>query len=88
MTCEDLRGHYQNISSTFTLGLLGNSAGFLSSADFFPNQLFQKIISEIPSECQTVWMEIRTDILSVLICVQNVCKGCQQTAPVGKDFRS
>ena len=67
MTCEDLRGHYQNISSTFTLGLLGNSAGFLSSADFFLNQLFQKIISGIPSECQTVWMEIRTDILLVLI---------------------
>ena len=29
---------------------------FLSSADFFfQNQVFRKIILEIPSECQTVW---------------------------------
>ena len=27
---------------------------FLSSADFFQNQLFGKILSGIPSECQTV----------------------------------
>ena len=26
---------------------------FLSSADFFQNQLFRKILSEVPSECQT-----------------------------------
>ena len=31
------------------------------------------------SGCQTVWIYIRTDILSVLIWVQTVCKGCQQT---------
>ena len=34
----------------------------LSSANFFQNQLFQKILSGIPSECQTVWIQIRPDI--------------------------
>ena len=27
---------------------------FLSSADFFQNQIFRKILSGIPSDCQTV----------------------------------
>ena len=38
---------------------------FLSSADFFQNQLFRKILSGIPSECLTVWIQIQTrsDIL-------------------------
>ena len=57
---------------------------FLSSADFFQNQLFRKILSGIPSECQTVWIQIRPDILSDLIWVQTVCKVYQQTAPVDK----
>ena len=52
---------------------------FLSSADFFQNYLFQKILSGTLSECQTVWIQVRTDILSVLIWVQTVCKGYQQT---------
>ena len=45
------------------LCLLGNFACFLSSADFFQNRLFQKILSGIPSECQTVWIQIRAGIL-------------------------
>ena len=49
------------------------------SADFFQNQLFQKILSGIPSECQTDWIQIRPDILSGLIWVQTVCKGYEQT---------
>ena len=40
---------------------------FLLSADFFQNQLFQKILSGIPSECQAVWFQIRPNILSRLI---------------------
>ena len=47
---------------------------FLSSADFFQNQVFRKIISGIPSECQTDWIQIRPDILSGLICVQSVSR--------------
>ena len=43
---------------------------FLSSADFFQNQLFQAILSETQSEYQTIWIQIRTDF---------ICKGYQQT---------
>ena len=35
---------------------------YLLSADCFRNQLFRKILSEIPSECETVWIQIRPDI--------------------------
>ena len=56
---------------------------FLSSADFFQNQLFGKIISGIPSECQTHWIQIRPDTVPGLICVQSVCKGFEQTTLVG-----
>ena len=53
---------------------------FLSSADFFfQNQIFRKILSGIPFECQTDWIQIRPDILSGLIWVQSVCKGYHQT---------
>ena len=34
---------------------------------FFPNQLFGKILSGIPAECQTDWIQIRPDVLSGLI---------------------
>ena len=47
---------------------------FVSSADFF-NELYKTNLSGIPSECQTVWLQIRTDVLSGLIWVQTVCKG-------------
>ena len=50
----------------------------LLSADFFFHLLFQKILSGSLSECQMVWIQIRTDILSVLIWVQTVCKCYQQ----------
>ena len=49
----------------------------LLSADFFQNNFFQKIISGILSKCKMVWIQIRTDNLSVLILVQSVCKGYQ-----------
>ena len=52
---------------------------FLSSADLFQNQLFQKILSGTLSECQAVWNQIRTDILSLLIWFQTICKGYHQT---------
>ena len=50
----------------------------LSSADFLQNQLFRKILSGIPSECQTVRIQIRSDILSGLIWARLFCKGYQQ----------
>ena len=57
-----------------TLCLLCNFASFLSSAEFFQNQLFRKIISGIPSECKTVWIQIRSDKMSGLIWFQTVSK--------------
>ena len=51
----------------------------LSSANFFQSELFPKILSGTLPECQTVWIQIKTDILSVMIWVQTVCKGYQQT---------
>ena len=41
--------------------------------------LFGYWIFSLPSRCQTVWIQIRPNILSGLICVQNVCKFYQQT---------
>ena len=55
---------------------------------FFFNLLFQKKkkknLSGIPSECQTVWIQIqiRPDVLSGLIWVQTVCTGYQQMTKV------
>ena len=40
---------------------------------------FQKVLSGTLSECQMVWVKIRTDILSVLICVQTICQDYQKT---------
>ena len=59
---------------------------FLSSADFFKINFFEKKkkISGTPSEFQTVLIQIRPDILSGLIWVQTACKGYQQTTLVGK----
>ena len=54
--------------------MLGNFACFLSSADFFQNQLIRKILSGISSECQTVWIQIRPDI-SDLVSRQKVKVG-------------
>ena len=48
--------------SLLTLCMLGNFACFLSSADFFQNQLFRKILSGIPSECQTVRIQVGSDL--------------------------
>ena len=57
---------------------------FLSSADFFQNQLFRKILSGLPLQCQTVWIQIKPDALSGLIWVETVNKGYQQTTLVEK----
>ena len=67
--------------------MLDNFHDFTLSADFFQYQLFRKIISGIPSECQIVWIQIRPDILSGLIWVQTVCKDQQQTTLAGTGQR-
>ena len=55
--------------------MLGDSVGFLSSADFFKTSLFFFNVSGISSECQDGW---RCD-LSGLIWIQTVCKSYQRT---------
>ena len=55
---------------------------FSSSADFFQNQLFQKILQGIPSDCQTVWIQIRIGILLVPIWIQTVWKDYPQSTKV------
>ena len=48
----------------------------LSSADFFNNSFRNTII------VSSAWIQIRTDILLVLIWIQTVCKGYQQKIKV------
>ena len=42
----------------------------------------------MPTEYQTVWIQIRPDALSGLIWVQTVCKGYQQTTLTGKELKN
>ena len=71
-----------SVAACYLIACLVIFHDFLSSADFFQNLFFQKILTGTLSECQTVWIHIRTDFLSVLTCVQTVCKGYQQTTKV------
>ena len=47
-----------------------------------------KYYSEIPSDCQTVWIQIRPYISLGLILVQTASKGYQQATKVGKQLKS
>ena len=62
--------------------MLGNFSCFCCCLLTFFKINFQKILSRTLSECQTVWIQIRTDIMSVLIGVKTVTKDYQQTAKV------
>ena len=63
--------------------MLGNFACFLSSVVFFLKINFlKKNLSVIPSEYQTIWIQIKPDVFSGLIWVKTVCKGYQQTTEV------
>ena len=56
--------------------ILGNRSCFkFSSNDFLQNYFFYKKKHPGPlSECQTVWIQIKTDIMLVFSWVQTVCK--------------
>ena len=56
---------------------------FKKSLFFFKNTL-----SGIPSECKTIWIQIRPDVSSGLIWIQTVCKVYQQTTLVDKGLNS
>ena len=53
-----------------------------SFAYFSQNYFFQKLNSGTQLECQRIWIQVRTDVLSDLIWVQTVCKGYQQMTKV------
>ena len=53
---------------------------------FFKINFFGKIHSGTPSECQTVWIQIRTDTVSALIWVQTVCKGDKKSPLTWKEL--
>ena len=56
---------------------------FLLSAEFFKKiNISKKNLSGIPSECQTVLIQIPPEVLSGLIWVQTICKGYQQMTKV------
>ena len=61
----------------------------MSALIVFRINFFEKLFQENHwmMECQTIWIQIRPDILSGLICVKTVCKGYQQTTLVDKSFR-
>ena len=65
-----------------TLCILGNVSCFCCRLLAFFKISFFKKKSGTLSECQTIWTQIRTDIMSVLIWVQTICKGYQRTTKV------
>ena len=69
------------------LCILGNFTFFCCNLLTFFKTTFSKIFSETLSECQTVRIQIRTDRILVLLGVQTVCKGYQQTTLEGKDLK-
>ena len=64
----DIDGHKSSINSAYWVILHAFCRLF-----FFFNQLW-KNLSGIPSECQTVCVQIRSAILSSLISVQTICQ--------------
>ena len=73
-----------HFSFLLTFCMLGNfSCFYYQLLNFFQNDfpLFKKFFQE-QYQSQTVWIQIRTDILSVLIWVQTVCIGYQHMTKV------
>ena len=69
--------------TNLTLCMLGNSLCFCCHMlTFFKVNFFKKIFQEHLPECQTISIQIRTDILSILILVQIVYKSYQQMTEV------
>ena len=67
-------------SLTSTLCILGNFSWiFVVCWLFFKINFLKKILLGISSGCQTVWIQIRIDILLGMVWVQIVCKVYQQT---------
>ena len=71
---------------TLTRCLMDNFSNFFAICGFFSKSTFSKNLSGMPSECQTVWIQIWPDALSGLIRVQPICIGYQQMTLEGKEL--
>ena len=63
-----------------TLCMLGNFSFFYRLLSFFKINFLKTNFLGTLSKCQTVSIQIRTEILSVLIWVKTVCKGVSDSA--------
>ena len=72
-----------------TLCMLGNFACILSSVDFLIN-FFKNNLSGIPSKCQTVWIQIRPDVVGPNLgpnCLQRL-SAATKVATSGERFKN
>ena len=75
--------HYFANVLYLSICMLGNCSCFYFRLLTFFKIKFLKINHQgPPSECQTVWIQIKTDILLVFIWVQTVAKGYCQTTKI------
>ena len=59
---------YAGFKTTFTICMLGNFAStFVVCLIFTKSFFFLKILSEVPSDCQTVWIQVSLSILTGLV---------------------
>ena len=67
--------HYFANVQYLSICMLGNcSCFYFRPLTFFKIKFLKINHPGTPSECQTVWIQIKTDILLVFIWVQTVCK--------------
>ena len=76
----------KNIGKSVFCSAFGFSL-FLHTLSLCHILLFGCWIFSIPSECRTVWIQIRPNILSGLTWVQTVCKGYQQMKKVATSWQ-
>ena len=69
---EEYHSWLLRVYCILTFCMLVNFILLVSSADFFQSHFFSKNLSGTVSAYQTVWTQIRNDILSVLTWVQTV----------------
>ena len=74
IVCVQCSYKFECSKVSITLCPFRNFPALLFSAEFFQNYPFRNIFSVIQSKCQTVWIQIRPDVLSGLIWVQTVGK--------------
>ena len=72
--CYLMTHSFANVLYLSMCMLANRSCFYLSPLTFSKIKFLQINHPGPPSECQTVWIQIKTDILFVFISVQTVCK--------------